>query len=258
MLSLEEADDWMSEWSRRLSPGTFSLLGGEPTLHPDLAEFVVLARRHWPAAHLRLVTNGFFLHRHPDLPAVLRRDRDACLYLSMHHDAPEYLQKLRPNLELLERWRRDFGVRVETYRSFENWTRRYRGVGSAMKPFADGQPRQSWERCPAKYCAQLFEGKIWKCAPLAYLRMQDARHGLSGDWKPYLRYQPLAPSSTDEQLAEFFDREEEPSCAMCPADPERFRMPVPLRAAKPRSKEERGERARCHGLAGYLRSSGER
>src|SRR5664279_4312835 len=94
--------------------------------------------------------------------------------------------RLQPILELLRGWIRDYGIRVNSYMSFKSWTRRYHGSGSAMAPFTDGQPRQSWEQCPAKYCAQLFEEKIWKCAPLAYLKMQDAKYHLSESWTPYL------------------------------------------------------------------------
>jgi hypothetical protein len=234
VLSLAEAERWMNLWNPRLSPHTFSLLGGEPTIHPDLTGFVALARRHWPAAHLRLVTNGFFLHRHPALPAVLQRDPNACIYLSIHHDAPEYEEKLRPILDLLRSWIRDYGIRVQFYQSFKNWTRRYQGIGNAMEPFKDGQPRQSWEHCPAKYCPHLFEGKIWKCPQLAYLKLQDAKYRLSDSWKPYLQYQPLEPGCTDEQLTEFFRREEEPYCDMCPANPVTFKLPVPLNSSSTR------------------------
>ena len=97
-----------------------------------------------------------------------------------------------------------------------------------MEPYEDEQPRQSWENCRAKYCWQLFEGKIWKCAPLAYLKLQHAKYQLSDKWQPYLRYQPLHPDCTEEQLGEFFILEEESFCNMCPANPERFELPDPL------------------------------
>src|SRR5205085_8040295 len=104
VLSLAEAERWLAPWSGRVAPQTFSMLGGEPSTHPQLPAFVELCRRHWPTAHLRLVSNGFFLHRHPDLPKVLARDPDACLYLSIHHDSPEYRQRLEPILALLDAW----------------------------------------------------------------------------------------------------------------------------------------------------------
>lgn len=231
LVSLDDADAWMAAWSRRLAPKVFSLLGGEPTIHPKLAEFVTLARWHWPRTRLRLVTNGFFLHRHPSLPAVLAADPDAVLYLSIHHESPTYLDKLRPDLELLEGWQRQYGVKVKYYLSARHWTRRYQGFGAAMEPFDDKRPRQSWEQCPAKNFPQLHEGRIWKCSQLAYLGMQNARYGLSERWQPYLAYAPLEPDCTDSELNAFFDREEEPYCGMCPAEPEHFGMPLPLRVS---------------------------
>ncbi len=230
VVTLEEAERWMGAWSRRIRLGTLSLVGGEPTIHPQLTEFVRISRRHWPQSYLRIVTNGFFLHKHPELPRVLQGDSKARIYLSVHHRSPEYLDKLRPNYELLKQWRRDYGIRVLLYHSFKHWRRTYRGAGPAMEPYEDGQPRRSWEVCMAKGCPQLFEAKIWKCPPLAYLRMQDAKHKLSANWQPYLAYRPLEPECTDEELREFFSREEEPHCSMCPAQPERFALPLPLKS----------------------------
>jgi hypothetical protein len=231
-ISLEQADAWMLAWSGRLNPRDFSLLGGEPTIHPDLAHFVPLARRHWPRAHLRLVTNGFFLHRHPQLPVVLQQDPDACIYLSLHHTSAQYQEKLQPNLDLLRRWVADYGIRVIQYYSHAQWTRRYTGIGSAMAPFNDQDPRQSWEHCQARNYPQIFEAKLWKCAPLAYLGLQNEKYGLSEQWRPYLDYQPLAPDCSDLELAAFLKREDEAACGMCPAKPERFALPIPLRGAE--------------------------
>lgn len=228
VLSLEEADHSMGRWSARVQPGRISLLGGEPTLHPQLAEFFKLARRHWPGTHLQLVTNGSFLHRHPRLPHVLQQDANTSVVLSIHHGAPEYHERLRPVLSILQHWQRAHGVRVLRRESFKNWTRRYRGFGARMEPYDDRQPRQSWEKCPAKYAAQLFEGKIWKCGPLAYLKLQQAKYQLSEKWAPYLQYRPLDPGCTDEELDAFFAREEESFCGMCPARPERFELPLPI------------------------------
>jgi len=235
ILSLADAERWMRLWNHRLNPGNFAMLGGEPTIHPDLAEFVPLARRYWPRAHLKIVTNGFFLQRHPLLPIVLKKDRDACLHVTIHSDASEYREKIRPVLELVNGWVRDHQIRVVYVESYKNWTRRYRGFGSAMEPFEDGQPRFSWEHCAPRHCTQLLEGKLWKCSPLAYLPMQDARHCLSAKWKPYLQYQPLKPGCTDRQLEEFFDREDEVYCGMCPVSPERFDLPLPLKTMVPPS-----------------------
>jgi hypothetical protein len=228
MLSLDDARAWMQGFSRRLAPKQFSLLGGEPTVHPRLTDFVLLAREQWPGTHIRLVTNGFFLHRHPGLGAAIGRDPDARIYLSIHHESPEYQQALSPAWKTLHQWQKDHGVQVQVYRSHGHWTRRYHGHGSDMPPFTDARPRDSWKRCPARYCPQLFEGHIWKCAPLAYLPMQQEKFGIGEAWSPYLKYRPPSPDNSDEELSAFFAREEEPECGMCPAEPQTFALPLPL------------------------------
>lgn len=97
-----------------------------------------------------------------------------------------------------------------------------------MEPFEDAQPRRAWQNCMANDCPQLFEGRIWKCAPLAYLGLQDAKYHLAEKWKPYLQYPPLGPDCSDEELDQFFAREDESYCGMCAANPKRFTLPIPL------------------------------
>jgi hypothetical protein len=229
-LTLAEADRWMGLWSPRLAVSEFHLLGGEPTIHPDLPGFVTLARRHWPDAFIRIRTNGFFLHRHPGLPALLAADGRAAISVAVHHDSAEYREHLQPIFDLIGRWQRDFAVQIDVDQSFANWTQRYRGFGATMEPFADAAPRASWEICPARFCKQLFEGKIYKCAPLAYLQMQKAKYDLSWKWDFYLGYQGLEPSCSDRELDAFIAKEEEPYCAMCSARRRPLDLTIPIRS----------------------------
>jgi len=231
-VSFEEADRWMELWSQRVEVHWFTILGGEPTIHPELPSFVGLVRRHWPSAHIEIVSNGFFLHRHPTLPAVLAADRNAQLSISVHHASEEYREKLKPVFDLLEAWRREHGLHIEIRPSDKNWTRRYEGFGNTMSPFEDGDPRASWEICPARHCKQLHAGQIWKCAPLAYLPMQKAKYRLSDKWDPYLAYRPLEPGCSTAELRAFAALEDEDACSMCSAKRRLFELPNPLRRPK--------------------------
>lgn len=226
-----EADRWMAAWSGRLDVEHFNLLGGEPTIHPQLPEFIPLVRRHWPAARISIVTNGFFLHRHPGLPAALAAAGNADIWLSVHHGDAAYTERLRPSRELLAGWQRDHGIAVRIRPSHTQWTRRYRGFGADMLPFEDGRPRESWQICPARWCKQLHDGKIWKCGPLAYLGLQKAKYDLSEQWDPYLGYRPLDPACSGRELERFLALEDEPVCSMCSAEPRRFTLPNPMRNA---------------------------
>ena len=230
-VSISEAEAWMLAWRGRFTVNEFVLLGGEPTLHPQLPRFIPLVRKHWPEAKLTLVTNGFFLHRHPDLPRVVAGCSDAQIALSVHHGSPAYLARLQPVFELIEKWRNDYGITVVVTQSHRDWTLRYRGFGTSMLPFEDNDARRSWESCPARHCLQLFEGKLWKCAPIAYLELQRQKFDLSEKWEPYLDYRPLSSAAGDRALLEFIGREDEGVCAMCPAKPRKFELPNPMASA---------------------------
>ena len=228
VLPIEVAAQWMAPWADRLAPRVFSLLGGEPAIHPLLADFVPLVRSFWPRAHLRLVSNGFLLARHPELPKRLAEAGNARLTVSIHHGSEAYRHRLLPVAALLRSWIDNHGIDIVFADSHANWTRRYHGAGAAMEPFEDARPRRSWKNCNARYCPQLLDGGIWKCAPLAYLPMQDRKFGLSPKWTPYLDYRPLPSTCSDAELRAFFGREEESYCSMCAARPKRFSPPQPF------------------------------
>jgi hypothetical protein len=159
-------------------------------------------------------------------------DPDTHIEISIHHNDPEYIKKIEANYNLLREWNARYGIKVVVINSYKRWTRRYKGYGHDMEPYEDNQPRQSWEKCPGRDCFQLFEGKIWKCAPLAYLKLQDAKYNLSKKWEEYLAYRPLQPDCTRGQLHDFFKRQDEEYCRMCTSKPERFTLDVPFAARK--------------------------
>jgi len=214
VLSLATAREWLSAWSMRLRPRQFSLLGGEPAINPALPQFVWLAREMFPGSEIILVSNGFLLKRHPRLPVALR-GTGATLHISIHSGSDEYQRRLEPVRELIAGWQRRWGIAVNWRESFRTWTLRYRGYGKAMKPFDDGDPESSWRNCPAKWCLQLHEGKLWKCPAIAYLGMQDRKFGLRYEWQPYLAYEPLGEECNDAELQGFVERQVEAPCGMC-------------------------------------------
>ncbi len=217
----------MSPWSRRIAPKNLLLLGGEPTLNPDLAVICHTARDLWPdeqETRILLVTNGFFLHRHPLLAGVLRT-RNIVLDISIHHDSPEYLAKLQE----AAKWVQDNGVKMRWRESFRDWLRYYNGVGQDARPFHDEDPQSSWLACPSKWCFTIRDGLLCKCPMTAWLPMHVEKFGDGdGAWQPYLRYDGLSPNCTDAELEEFVSRRAESCCGMCPADPQPLKKANPL------------------------------
>jgi len=58
-----EAEPALAFWSQYINPSRVHLFGGEPTMHPQLIEWIRLARRYWPDQLIWLNTNGYFLDR---------------------------------------------------------------------------------------------------------------------------------------------------------------------------------------------------
>ncbi len=226
-VSLETASEWYDSWNKKILPLRVTLMGGEPSLHPDLTEFVYLTRKKWPNSYIEIVSNGFFLHKHPGLWKALKQT-NTTLGVSVHADGdPEYRKKFEPIYALMKQWI-DYGAPVEMRPSIIHWLRQYKGYGDKMEPYEDNDPKNSWKHCVSKLCVQLHEGKLWKCPALAYLPMQAEKYNLSEKWDPYLKYIPLDPSCSKEELKDFFTRREESFCKMCPASEHYFTPENPL------------------------------
>jgi len=108
-----------------------------------------------------------------------------------------------------------------------------------MRPFNDGNPRQSWHICHNRACPTIHLGRLWKCPPIAFLGLVAGKFGLAEveEWKPYLAYEGIAPEATDEELGLFLRREEEDICRMCPSALEFFET-LPEQSPVVRSYEE--------------------
>lgn len=169
----------------------------------------------------------FFLHLHPELPKALLATNTR-LICTIHYDSEEYETKINEVKSLIDGWKSIYDFDVVWRESHLNWTRRYIGFGKNMKPYNDNNLRKSWEKCPAKYCSQIYNNMIWKCPPLAYLKIQHEKYGLSEEWNQYLRYKALSCDANISEIKRFFNKEEESFCGMCPSNPEIFKMKSPL------------------------------
>ena len=81
---------------------------------------------------------------------------------------------------------------------------------SMISPFVDKQVR---------------DGKIYKCAPIAYLpfALKNTKQLDTKYWKPYLDYTP-ASLDNDDELEQFFLTHKKPEsiCSMCPSSPKYY------------------------------------
>ena len=224
LLSIEEAQQWMKPWSHKLLPRWFSLMGGEPTMNRNLTRITEITAKIWKDTRVRIISNGFFLKNHPDLPATMA-DNNVQLRISLHDDSPQYKEKVKQIKDLVVDWQaKNPTLEVIWKEDWKVWLQVYKGFGNNMMPFEDDNPRKSWESCGVKYCRQLFLGQLWKCPNLAYLQLQDKKFDLHDKWTPYLTYrdgdlqgQAIGPDASIKEIKAFYEEEEISHCDMCPA-----------------------------------------
>jgi hypothetical protein len=233
--TVEELATWMGHWSGRLRPRTFSILGGEPTLNRELAQIVRISGEMWPHSRIRVATNGFLLPRHRELALALSElGERAILEVSSHHGGQDFQERFEKVRQTLREWVAEFGIQARVTNSDRNWTRRYHANDRGVA-FGDGVPRLAWKNCIGKFCRQLFDGKLWKCPPIAYFDLLAAKVNIEESWRALAhRYHPLEPGCSEQDLISFLAMEEQEVCRLCPSKPERFDLPNPIRTGKRR------------------------
>jgi organic radical activating enzyme len=217
IVSVSEARENFDAWAGRLQPRKFAILGGEPTLNPDLCEILVLGRFAFRGARKLLVSNGFFLDRHPKLPKVLCENYYK-LEISQHGNDPTYLEKFAAVLETVAKYRRDFPQLVIGIRqSHLGWRRQYRVEDGKALPILS-RPRDGWRACIQKHCTQLYRRHLWKCPALTYFGLMQRKLRLESipDWQLFRDYQACPPTASDDEVRRFLASEEIPQCGLCP------------------------------------------
>lgn len=227
-IAASDYETWNKPWSKKLIPKVYQLCGGEPTLNTNLAEICSLSRQIWTKSKILLVTNGFFLHKHKQLPQILQ-DNKIKLVVSVHDNSIEYQKKLDVIKSLIATWLESFSFEIDYRESYSSWFKTFKvNENNQTVPYADNKPNLSYSNCLSKNAKQIFNGLIYKCPPLAYLNLVNEKFKLSKDWDFYLNYKPLEPNCTQQELKAFFSLESESYCNMCAANPEKYKKPDPL------------------------------
>jgi hypothetical protein len=215
-VSYEDGQKWLERWSQRVYPQVFRMLGGEPTLNPRLVDFVRLAARMWPASSREIVSNGFFIDRHPGLFEAMGETGTA-LQISVHEESEEYLGAIK--LEKLKEASRKYGFSFSAhYGTDEDFYRLYKGKGPTMRPYEDGRPGASMAACGNDTCTTLHLGRLWKCPPIAFLNNIEERFKLNAvpEWQPYLQHKGLSADASAKEIQDYI-RKTQYFCGMCPA-----------------------------------------
>lgn len=203
--------EWIRGWSERLEPGVFRLLGGEPLLHDRLADYIRLASEIFPSAKREVVTNGLLLRNIEDiLPLFI--ETGTGLVVSLHPVSPSQERVINDAQVLLAKWH-SRGLAAEVSDSPDVWYWMFEGSGAEMRP-AKSNPEKAFAACPNKICSIIHEGKLFKCAQLAFLPLIADKLLHRDEWDEYLGHRPLSVDASDEKISAYLDQPS-PDCSMC-------------------------------------------
>ena len=148
------------------------LLGGEPLLHPGIKDFLVLTRQYFPEINIsnqtgiiELVTNGILLHEQSDDFWTTCKNNNIRIVIS---DYPITIKE-----KLVKENAMKFNVELRMYKE----KIQSKATGSAnqwakipIDTTGLHDNRKSFGKCfLAGNCFQLVNGKIFKCARIAYI-----------------------------------------------------------------------------------------
>jgi len=196
-------------WSRRLDIPRITILGGEPTLNPDLELWASNLRRLWPDAVIMVQSNGTYQKElHFDLWFKYR----VGFGLSLHD----------PNTaeEIKKHWYKNgqpMAGFIEAF-TFHQGSLIEQDGGYTLH---NSDPVKAFNSCDMKHDHTMYRGKLYKCPAMSNLPDFDNQFGLTLDSRQrdlLYSYQPLTADCTEEKLQEFLATKDTPisQCEFCP------------------------------------------
>lgn len=198
-------------WSQRLDIPRITILGGEPTLNPDLELWASNLRRLWPDSVIMVQSNGTYLK-------------------PMHFD-------------LWFKYRVGFGLSLHDPNTAENIKRQWYLNGQPMAGFIEAftfhqssvieqdgsytlhtsDKQKAFNSCDMKHDHTMYQGKLYKCPAMSNLPDFDQQFGLQLDARQrelLYSYQPLTANCSEEELQQFSATKDQhiEQCEFCPED----------------------------------------
>lgn len=203
-------DDWAAEyekWSTRLDLPNITIIGGEPTLHPELEVWASNLRRLWPNSEIMIQTNGTY-------------------------QRPEHLL-------FWEKYRVGFGLSLHDTSTADELTSKWKNYAGAFDAFLfhdcsiiekekhwvvhNSNVNLAFSCCDMKYDHTMFNGKLFKCPTMAVLPEFQKQFDLKLDNEQQAlldSYRPLTADCEEIELQNFLENKNSPisQCSFCPQD----------------------------------------
>ena len=188
-------------WAKRLDLPRITILGGEPTLNPDLELWCANLRRLWPEAVIMVQSNGTYLRpEHFDLWFKYR----VGFGISLHN--PETADAIKSKWHLNGQPMAGF---IEAY-TFHQSSVIKQDTGYTLHR---SNINEAFNACDMKHDHTMYQGRLYKCPAMSNLPDFDSQFGLNLDERQrdlLYNYRPLTHDCVEEELQNFLYTKDTP------------------------------------------------
>jgi MoaA/NifB/PqqE/SkfB family radical SAM enzyme len=137
------------------------ILGGEPLLHPEIIDFIILSRKYFPVGRIVIVTNGILLEKQPESFWEICKNKNIEIIISVY--------PIKINHFTIKEKADRCGVKIIYWGDPLNMTKEWRKLKIDLS--GKQNKKLSNRLCYASNtCFQLVNGKLYKCWRIAYAK----------------------------------------------------------------------------------------
>jgi hypothetical protein len=218
---------WLESWLERVDIPDFGILGGEPTVSPEVNDWIFGLRELMPAAQIRFTTNGLLLNKKFDIVKHLAEIGNCVFKIAVHQPNPELETIIQRIFDSYD-WEPvvEYGVaRYKTANNFRFHVKRpdifwktFKGSYENMQPHTSN-PAEAFDICCQQTCPLMYNGRIYKCSTSGLLAetLERFNNPNSQQWEQYLQT-GIGSDCSELELTTFLENFGKSAnvCGMCP------------------------------------------
>ena len=222
-----EGKSQIESWLERVDILDFGILGGEPTVNPEVNQWILGLRELMPKAQIRFTTNGILLSKKPDIIRHMVEIGNCVFKIAIHTPNPELEEVVNQIFDMydwepvteygISRWKTGNNVRFHVKRPDTFW-KTFKNDYHNMEPH-NSDPTEAFDICCQQTCPLLYNGRIYKCSTSGLLKdtLERFNYPNNEQWRQYIT-DGIGVDCSDTELNNFLDNFGKPNqlCSMCP------------------------------------------